>query len=84
MKKYWARILTPNIVLILLFEDGRKVGFGVWGLIVSTYLAWTHIITGDVWFLCFLIAGSVVTGGTMFDTYMKAKTGGSLEPAKPA
>lgn len=84
MKKFWLRILTPNIVLILLFEDGRKVGFGVWGIILSTWLLLRGgLITGDQWFLCFLICGSILTGGTMFDTWMKSKFGGPSVPAQP-
>ena len=81
MKRFWMRILTPNIVLVLLFEDGRKAGFGVWGVLLSTWLLLKSLITGDQWFLCFLICGGILTGGTMFDTYIKSKSG--IQPNGP-
>ncbi|HYF34344.1 MAG TPA: hypothetical protein VD994_03550 [Prosthecobacter sp.] len=84
MRKFWARILTPNILLILLFENSRKVGFGLWLFIVATILLLKgRLIDGDSWMLCAMASGAMITGGTMFDNYMKTKFGGTSVPAQP-
>jgi hypothetical protein len=73
MMKYWARVLTPNLLLILLFEESAKKGFGAWLIVLSTYFTITKILTGDIWLICMLLAGGSITGGSMFDKWMELK-----------
>lgn len=82
MLKFWKQLLTPNVIAILMFENGRKFGLGVWIIVIATVLALQKVLTGDLWFLSTLVGGSIATGGNMFDKWIAVKKG--EEPKEPA
>jgi hypothetical protein len=65
--EFWKRCATPNLLSILLMEDGRKVGFASWVFIVSTHLVYIGKISADMWFLLTMGCMAVITGGTLAD-----------------
>ncbi len=84
---YCERVCTPNILLILLFEDGRKVGLGAWIYFTSTAVWLFSVVynamhppvvggypiglTFEQYMFCLLLATCLVGGGTVIDTFMK-------------
>lgn len=63
----------PKIFSILLFEDSRKVGFGLWGIVICTFLVYAGKIPNTVWFECFVTCSILVGGGTLADKALKNK-----------
>lgn len=60
---------------ILLFENSRKVGFGVWLFAISTALCVFDKINSSDWLTCMFLCSSLVGVGTVADTYLKGKSG---------
>lgn len=63
----------------ILFMESRKVGFGLWIFLTSTYFLTQSLITADNWLLCVFLSTSLLGGGTIADKYLevqKHKNGG--------
>lgn len=63
----------PKLFSILLFEDSRKVAFGLWLFAVSTGLLWESKITGDNWMLCMGASSVLIGGGTLGDRFFNSR-----------
>ncbi len=72
----------PGIFLILMFNDSRKVGFGLWLFIVATTLLFygPQRMTLDMWQNLALIAGFLIGGGTLADTWLTKKKNDAPPP----
>lgn len=75
----------PKIGLLdaVLFNDGRKVGLGVWILILATFLLFKAMLDSDKWMLCVGLATGLVGGGTLADTYLGKRPKKDEPPAPP-
>ena len=71
-----------KLVAIILFEESRKVGFGVHVYCISTALLIAKLISPNEWLTCIFLASTLIGGGTVIDTYLKGKNG-STPPEKP-
>jgi len=58
---------------ILLFNDSRKVGIGLWFFITSHLFFLFKMIDTQTWMACEVMALGLIGGGTVMDTYMKNK-----------
>ena len=74
----------PKIVNILLFEESRKVCFGVWLYATSTALLIMRLIDAQSWMLCMGAAAALVGGGTIADRYLRNKDNApTAHPGQP-
>lgn len=62
-----------RILDLLLLQDGRKVGFGLWLAIVSSIFLCLKLITSLEWLNCMYLSSALIGGGTVLDTYLKGK-----------
>lgn len=62
----------PKAVKILVFEDSRKAGFALWGLVISTTLTLRGALDPK-WIECFMICVFLIGGGTLADKYLQIK-----------
>jgi len=62
-----------KILKILLFDESRKVGFGLWLFISANLLLWRHVITGDQWMDCVIMCSILIGGGTFSDKWLSKK-----------
>jgi hypothetical protein len=69
-----------KILKILLFDESRKVGFGLWLFIAACLLLWRHVIVGDQWMDCMIMCSILIGGGTVSDKWM-ATRGGKYAPS---
>lgn len=60
-----------RIVNLLLLQDGRKVGFGLWLAIISSIFLCLKLITSSEWLSCIYLSSALIGGGTVLDTYLK-------------
>jgi hypothetical protein len=67
---------------LLLFKDSRKVAFGIWLFIVCNVWLFKRLITSDEWMFVIALCSALVGGGTVADSWLKAKTGKTLETPK--
>lgn len=83
MKKFWMRILTPNLLALFLFEEGTKRGLGIWIYFTSTFVWLFSVyknahnpppvgslpvgITFDQYFLLLCIAAALAGGGSVIE-----------------
>lgn len=70
----------PGALKILLFNESRKVGFGLWLFIVSCLFLVKGLIDGDKWMLCSGAASALIGGGTLADTWLGKKKGPNEPP----
>lgn len=64
----------PGLFKILLFDDSRKVGWGVWFHISSEAWFYLHLIDVQTWMACKAIVATMIGGGTLADSWLgKAK-----------
>lgn len=62
-----------RLARITLFEESRKVGFGIWIFCASCcFLMFGKITAGD-WVGCVSMASILIGGGTVADTWMNVK-----------
>lgn len=62
-----------RLLALFLLQDGRKVGLGLWVLVLSSiFLGIGKISAGD-WVGCVSMSSILVGGGTVADTYLKGK-----------
>lgn len=72
----------PKIVLILAFEESRKVAFGLWLFIFAGVFLVRGLIDSDKWMLCASAASVLIGGGTLADAYLgKKKAGKDAQPS---
>ena len=64
---------APKLILIMLFEESRKVSFGVWLYATATWLLCAHLIDAQAWMLCMGASSALVGGGTVADKYLAKK-----------
>lgn len=97
--EFWKRILTPNLLSVILWEDGRKVGLGAWIYFTATPLWIFSIlwnaknpppvggyavgITFDQYGLLLLTATALVGGGTVVDNIISMWKGKTNAPQNP-
>lgn len=62
-----------GIVKILLFNDSRKVGIGLWFYISSEVFFLLKLIDVQTWMGCKAMALTLVGGGTVVDRMMEKK-----------
>lgn len=74
----------PKLLMILFFEESRKVCFGLWLFIVATTLLFFKLIDSNAWMLCAGLSTGLVGGGTLGDKFLDMKKGASAAPAGPA
>lgn len=87
----------PSLLHHIFNADSRKVGFGWWVFIVSSYGAFfTKVSNGVVsrpileasdWLLCVAMASGLIGGGTVADSWLnraKPGVGGNDPTAKPS
>lgn len=72
---------VPQLILILGFEDSRKVGFGVWLIILATALLAHKLIDSSDWMLCMAVSSTLIGGGTVADAWLKIKGNQSVDNA---
>lgn len=73
---------TPKIVDLLLFNDSRKVGVGLWLFITShALLVFKYITSGD-WLAAVMASVALVGGGTVMDTWLKGKNAPGIGTGK--
>jgi hypothetical protein len=58
---------------LFLLKDGRKVGLGLWILVLSSLFLGTGKISAGDWVGCLSMSSILVGGGTVADTYLKGK-----------
>lgn len=97
---YCTRICTPNILLVLLWEDGRKVGLGAW-IYFSSTLVWLYSffmnaihppkvgeypigLTFEQYAMLVLLATVLIGGGTVVDNFLDRWKGVKSDPPPPA
>lgn len=68
-----TKIRLPKIFKIILFEDSRKVAFGIWGFIAGTFLVYFDKIPNYQWLECFALCSVLVGGGTLMDKWLNIK-----------
>lgn len=71
----------PKIVDVLLFNESRKVCFGVYLFVVSNAFLWFKVIQSGDWMACIALSTALVGGGTLGDAYFKSKSQ-SLPPTQ--
>jgi hypothetical protein len=66
-----------NLVKILLFNESRKVGFGLWLFLVSSWLLLKgSLITSEQWMTCVMLCSALLGGGTIADKWLSNQKGG--------
>lgn len=72
----------PKLIDLLLFNESRKVAFGLYLFAVACLFLVKKLVTADDWMLCVVFASSLVGGGTLADRWLdvRKKPG---EPPKP-
>jgi len=73
----------PKLVMLLAFENSRKVGFGLWLFIAAGIFLVKGLIDADKWILCIGLVTALIGGGTIADAWMGKKVGKNDPPAPP-
>ena len=83
--KYIEDILNKvKILKILMFDESRKVGFGLWLFLAASYLLMKGAhITSEQWMTCMVMCSVLIGGGTVADSFMKMKNGGGKSADQP-
>lgn len=64
-----------RIKKMILFEDSRKVGFGVWLFLIATVLLIFKCVNSADWFMCAMASSGLIGGGTIADKFLESKRG---------
>ncbi len=64
---YKARL--PKIFMIVLWEESRKVCFGVLLVHVATWLLVKALISAQIWAACAILSIGLIGGGTVLDKF---------------
>lgn len=75
MKELSLKKCFPNLILILLFEDGRKQGLGLW-LIIMAVVLFVGAVNGfglAQLEAAVALGSSVFTGGNLYDKWHERK-----------
>lgn len=78
-----TKLKSPKIFNILIFNESRKVSFGVWGFIVCTVLTWFNKIPNTQWIECFVMCSILIGGGTLMDRALAIKENKDANKAPP-
>lgn len=62
-----------GLLKILLFNDSRKVGIGLWFYISTEAFFIMKLIDVQTWMACKVMALTLIGGGTLADKFMDAK-----------
>jgi len=62
-----------RLLALLLLQDGRKVGFGLWVFVASGGFLLGGKITATDWLTCVFLSSGLIGGGTVLDSYIKGK-----------
>ncbi len=68
----WS-VKLKSLGKIMMFEDSRKVAFGIYLFIVSTLLLTGKFVTSGDWLTCVFLSSALIGGGTIADQLMKDK-----------
>ncbi len=69
-----ATQLKIGLLKILLFNESRKAGFGLWLFVVSTTMVFMGgLIDSEKWMLCVALTTTLIGGGTLADKWMNIK-----------
>jgi len=72
-----------GLLKILLFNDSRKVGIGLWFYISTEVFFLMRLVDTQTWMACKVMALTLIGGGTLADKFMEAKKGAPNVP-KPS
>lgn len=72
----------PKIIDLLLFNESRKVAFGLYLFAVACTFLVKKLITAEDWMLCVVFTSSLIGGGSIADKWMDLKKK-PIEPPKP-
>lgn len=62
-----------GLVRILLFNDSRKVGIGLWFYAATEVFFVMHLIDTQTWMACKVMALTLIGGGTVVDKMIDNK-----------
>lgn len=65
----------PRLFKIVLLEESRKVGFGIWLFVVSIVFFAIDKLKAADFIQSMMMVWSLIGGGTIMDTYLKGKSG---------
>lgn len=71
----------PKLLQLVLFEESRKVCFGLWLFITATVLRMKGLIDSDSWMMCAVLSSALIGGGTVADRFMALKKGDAHAPS---
>lgn len=70
-----------GLIKILIFNDSRKVGWGLWFHITTEVFFVMKLIDTQTWMACKAIVGTLIGGGTLADKMLDKR---GTPDAKPA
>lgn len=62
-----------RLLAIFLLQDGRKVGLGLWILLLSCVFLATDKISASDWITCLFLSTALVGGGTVADKFIRGR-----------
>lgn len=62
-----------RLLALFLLQDGRKVGLGLWILLLSCIFLATDKIAASDWITCLFLSTALVGGGTVADKFLVSK-----------
>ena len=62
-----------RLLSLFLLHDGRKVGLGLWILLLSCVFLATDKISASDWITCLFLSTALVGGGTVADRFIKGR-----------
>ena len=72
-----------RLLAILLFENSRKVSFGIYLFLASNIFLGLGRINGAEWFMAVSLCAALIGGGTIADSYLREKNGSTANFQKP-
>ena len=65
--------LMRRLLALFLLQDGRKVGLGLWILLLSCIFLATDKIAASDWITCLFLSTALVGGGTVADKFIRGR-----------
>lgn len=65
--------IMKRLLALFLLHDGRKVGLGLWILLLSCIFLATDKIAASDWITCLFLSTALVGGGTVADKFLVSK-----------
>ena len=62
-----------RLLALFLLHDGRKVGLGLWILLLSCVFLATDKISSSDWITCLFLSTALVGGGTVADKFIRGR-----------